>query len=61
MHKRPPWLDDMPELLALLGRFLDKLDRRPADQWKQPPSVTLNAQALPDLFRLDEASDRAWQ
>ncbi len=61
MRDRPPWLDDVPELLALLGRFLDKLDRRPAEQWKQPPSVTLEAKVFPDLFRLDEASDRAWQ
>ena len=60
-RKRPPWLDDVPELLALLGSFLDKLDRRPAQDWKQPPSITLEAKAFPALFRLDETSDRVWQ
>jgi len=61
VREKPPWLDDQPELKALLGRFLDKLDRRPATAWKQPPSVTLEAQSFPELFHLDEASDRAWQ
>lgn len=61
MRKRPPWLDDVPELLALLGRFLDKLDRRPAAEWKQPPSMVLEKIAFPLLFRMDETSDHAWQ
>jgi len=60
MQDRPPWLDDLPELRALLERFLDKLDRRPVEQWKQPPAIALEAKAFPVLFRLDEASDRAW-
>ena len=60
MRERPPWLDDLPELRALLARFLDKLDRRPAEQWKQPPAIALEATSFPVLFRLDEASDQTW-
>jgi hypothetical protein len=60
MHDRPPWLDDLAELRRLLERFLDKLDRRPAEQWKQPPAIALEAKVFPVLFRLDEASDQAW-
>ena len=61
MRKKPPWLDDAPELKALLGRFLDKLDRRPAAEWRQPPSIALEPKAFPELYRLDELSDRTWQ
>ncbi|MGD8588856.1 MAG: DUF2220 family protein [Chromatiales bacterium] len=60
MQDRPPWLDDVPELRVVLERFLDKLDRRPAEQWKQPPAISLEAENFPLLFRMDEISDQAW-
>lgn len=58
--QRPPWLDEQPEIRALLARFLDKLDARPADTWKQLPAITVGSRTLPGLFRHDEAADRQW-
>lgn len=58
--QRPPWLDDETELRALLGAFLDKLDARPIEAWKQAPTLKVDARRLPGLFRNDEAADTQW-
>jgi hypothetical protein len=60
MTDRPRWLDEEPEILDLLHRLLDKLDRKPAADWKQPPSLPLDERHCPALFRLDPAADREW-
>lgn len=57
---KPRWLDDEPEILALLGRFLDKLDRRPAGDWQQPPTLPVDDRHLPGLFRHDSDADQLW-
>lgn len=58
--ERPPWLDDERELLNLLGRLLDKLDRRPAEDRMRPPAETIKAGRFRKLFRNNEASDQSW-
>ncbi|MES9904036.1 MAG: Wadjet anti-phage system protein JetD domain-containing protein [Sedimenticola sp.] len=58
--ERPPWLDDETELLALLNGLLDKLDRKPAEEWKQLPAIRLTPGRFKKLFRNDEASDQSW-
>ncbi len=56
----PPWLDGELEWLDLLGRFLDKLDRKPAKDWKQLPSLRLDPNTCPRLFRNDDAAQISW-
>lgn len=57
---RPRWLDDESEVLALLHAFLDKLDRRPAGEWQQPPAIRVEPKRFPRLFRHDTGADRQW-
>ncbi len=58
--ERPPWLDDETELLTLLNELLNKLDRKPAEEWKQLPAIRLIPGRFKKLFRNDEASDQSW-
>lgn len=60
MTEKPRWLDDEPEIAALLHAFIDKLDRKPAERWKEVPELKLTALLCPKLFRQDEAADRSW-
>ncbi len=57
---RPPWLDEEPEVLALLNGFLDLLDRKPWSERKQAPTARLSRKSMPRLYRHDEAADRSW-
>lgn len=57
---RPQWLDDEPEILAILGMFLDRLDRSPAAERRRMPSIKLTETTAPGLFRHDDAADRTW-
>lgn len=58
--QQPPWLNEEPELRKLLGMFCDKLDRRAAPLWQQPPEIKLTPASFPHLFTLGEAADRGW-
>lgn len=58
--ERPQWLDDEPEILGLLGTFLDRLDRSPAAERRRRPSIKLTETTAPALFRHDAAADRSW-
>ncbi|GAB4181393.1 MAG: hypothetical protein Tsb002_01390 [Wenzhouxiangellaceae bacterium] len=57
---RPPWLDDEPEVLALLHRFIELLDRQPAEQRSRAVSIRLNRKLMPRLYRHDAAADQSW-
>lgn len=57
---RPPWLDDEPEVLALLGTFLDRLDQKPLSERAQLPAILLKRSNTPRLHAHDEAADRSW-
>jgi len=59
--QRPPWLDDEPEIVAILAAFLDKLDQKPLSERTRIPSIQLNNRNAPVLFRHDESADRTWQ
>jgi len=56
----PPWLDDEPEILAMLNAFLDRLDRKPASERTRMPGIKISARTYPGLGRRDEAADRTW-
>lgn len=58
--ERPRWLEDEPEIEALLISFIGKLDKKPAEEWKQVPELKLTPANCPRLFRQDEAADRSW-
>jgi hypothetical protein len=59
--KRPGWLDDEPEIIAILGTFLDKLDRKPIADRARIPSVGISKTIAPALHRHDESADRTWE
>jgi len=61
--EKPRWLDEdeQADILRLLGAFVDKLDDRPADEWVQPPAITVNAKHLPSLFIGGEKADLQWK
>lgn len=56
----PRWLEDEREILELLHAFLDKLDRKPAEEWQHPPALTLNQPRFPRLFQFGQDADRTW-
>ena len=56
----PAWLDDAPEIRALLKRFLDRLDKKPAAQRRQPVAISVDVKTLPVLFSLGEVADQIW-
>jgi hypothetical protein len=57
---RPRWLDDEPEVLALLHAFLDLLEQKPLQERARPPAIKLSPGKMPRLYRHDEAADRTW-
>ena len=59
--KRPEWLDDEPEIVAILGEFLDKLDKKPLTDRARIPSIAISKAIAPVLHRHDEAADRTWE
>jgi hypothetical protein len=58
--ERPQWLDDEPEIVGILGLFLDRLNRAPAEERRRGPSIRLSEKTAPGLFRHDAAADRSW-
>ncbi|MDH5517563.1 MAG: hypothetical protein OEY36_07050 [Gammaproteobacteria bacterium] len=53
---QPAWLQDQPEIVALLHNVLDKLDNNPV----AVPGFTLTEKLLPKLFVIDDNSDLMW-
>jgi len=53
---KPPWLDEQPDIKALLHSVIDKLDKSPGCL----PRYTLNKKHLPGLFDHGEKSDLIW-
>jgi hypothetical protein len=60
MPEKPVWLAEQPDIVALLNEFLDKLDKKPADQRAQLPAVSVNDKNLPGLFVQGERADQTW-
>jgi hypothetical protein len=58
-HPTPPWLRDEPELLALLGKVLDRFDKQPGEARSQRLYIPLEKN-LPALKRQDDEADRLW-
>ena len=61
LPKRPEWLGDEPEIVAILGAFLDKLDQKPLAERARIPSIAVSKTIAPALHRHDEPADRTWQ
>jgi len=61
MPKRPEWLDDELEIVAILGAFLDKLDQKPLADRERMPSIAISKTIAPALHRHDESADRTWE
>lgn len=57
---RPQWLDDEPEVLALLGAYLDRLDARPAGERSRVPAIRITRDLAPALHSNNECADRTW-
>jgi hypothetical protein len=55
----PPWLGDEPELLALLGKALDRFDKQPGKTRSQRLYFPLEKN-LPSLKHQDDEADRLW-
>ena len=60
MNEEPVWLDEQPDILKVLHLFIDKLDKKPLEQWGQPPSIPVNHKTLPGLFIQGERADQTW-
>lgn len=58
--QRPQWLDDEPDIVALLSAFVDKLEQKPISERARIPGISITRKVAPKLFRNDEASDRTW-
>lgn len=59
MNGRPAWLDDEPELQALLNTVLDRFDLQPASARRTAISLPVE-RYLPSLARNDAAADQCW-
>lgn len=57
--EKPRWIDETPEIAALLSGFLDKLDRKPLHEGKMP-EIRINKKTATNLYRLDETSQQQW-
>lgn len=59
MNEQPAWLQDEPELRALLHVVLDRFDQQPGSARQRP--IFLPAEKhLPSLSRNDAAADQRW-
>lgn len=58
--KRPPWLDEQPEIVALLGELVDRLDRRDEDDASRLKPIRIDPKRFPGLFRHDAEADTSW-
>ncbi len=59
MDARPVWLDDEPELLALLNAVLDRFDHQ-SGETRQKSIVFKVEEHLPSLASADAAADQRW-
>ncbi len=57
---KPRWLDDVPEIRALLAEFLDRLDRKAEGGSQQLRPIKVEPKRFPALFRNDADADRQW-
>ena len=57
---RPRWLSDVPEVEALFSDFLNKLDKKPYQEWKKTPEIKINKKSLKGLYRLDAQAQQQW-
>lgn len=57
---RPRWLDDAPEIRALLAEFLDRLDRKADGGPPQLRAIKIEPKRFPGLFRFDEEAKQQW-
>lgn len=55
----PSWLQDEPEIRALLGAALDRFDEQPGEQRSRATFLPVHSH-LPTLSRGDEEADRTW-
>ncbi|HEY0943122.1 MAG TPA: hypothetical protein VGE08_23760 [Steroidobacter sp.] len=55
----PTWLQDEPEIRALLGAALDRFDDQPGEQRSRATSLKVQSH-LPSLARGDEQADHTW-
>ena len=55
----PPWMNDEPGILKLLGAVLDRLDQQPGDTRQRNLTFGVEKQ-LPLLGRLDGGADQIW-
>lgn len=60
MTDKPVWLQERPDILKLLYGFIDKLNKRPLEQWTQPPTIPVNERILPVLFVQGGRADQSW-
>lgn len=60
MQPLPPWLQDEPELLALLGAVLDRFDQQPGEARQQRLHFAAE-KYLPALRRIDADADQLWR
>lgn len=56
----PKWLKDEPEIMMLLNKLLDGLDRLDFQQRKRAPVIRLTKSICPLLFRHSESSVMSW-
>jgi len=56
---RPPWLNDEPEITALLHAVLNRFDRQPGDARQRRVSLPAE-KLLPTLARTDTQADQSW-
>jgi len=58
---KPRWLNDDPEVLAWLHAVLDRLERQPAEERKEPLRFTVDEKLFPGLFHFGPEADGRWQ
>ncbi len=57
---KPRWLDDVPEIKALLAEFLDRLDRKAEGGSPQLRPIKVEPKRFPALFRFDDEAKQQW-
>jgi len=56
LPQKPPWLEDQPEIKALLDKAIDRLNKNAAGKL----GFTLKPTTLSGLFKQDEKADLTW-
>lgn len=60
MKDAPVWLSESGDIVGLLARFIDRLDKQPAADRQRPVAIPLNEKTLPALFRQGPEADHLW-